>query len=287
MKCPRCSSQSTVKHGYVKRKPGLTRRYLCKACGRKFIHDDGFKQYRHNGEVITAALDLRAKGLSLSDVVDHLDQHHKVKLSRKTILDWQKKFGEKLKSFTQTLIPFLGNVFHADEMFIKVRTDWNYYWDCIDYATKFLVADHVSTIREDKEAVQFLTKIKKGSPEIPDEIHTDCSYDYPPAFRQVFPRKKIQRTSPAWQKRFKNNPIERLHNTLKQRYKTFRGFDNINSCEKFFDFYKIYYNFVRKHMTLSGRTPAQAAKINLNLPRNRFLGLIRRLWLKYLAAIAC
>ena len=287
MQCPKCNSQSVVRHGYVKRRQGLTRRLLCKECGRKFIKDDGFKQFRHDPKIITAALDLRAKGLSLADVVDHLDQHHRVKVCRKTISDWQKKFGKKLKSFTQTLSPYLGSILHADEMFFKVRKDWHYYWDCIDYQTKFIVADHVSDDRNDKEAIEFLNKIKVGSPCIPEEIHTDCSYDYPPAFRRVFPRKKIHKQFPAWKKKFKNNPIERFHNTIKQRYKVFRGFDNQKSSENFFDFYRIYYNFIRKHTSLGHITPAQAAKIKLNLKRNRLKSLIETYKLIIKRLFAC
>ena len=163
-------------------------------------------------------------------------------------------------------------------MFIKVRKEWNYYWDCLDYKTKFLVADHLSEERNFDEGTAFLNKIKLSSPEMPEEIHTDNSFDYPVAFRRVFPRKKIHVHYPAWKKKFKNNPIERLHNTLKQRYKTFRGFDNFNSCENFFDFYRIYYNFIRKHTTLGFITPSQAANIKLNLGRNRFKSLIEIFW---------
>src|SRR3989344_2070513 len=245
-KCPHCKNQSAVKHGILKRKNrGLVQRYQCTSCRREYIRDDGFKRFRHNPEVITVALDLRAKGLSLADIVDHLDQHYRVKVSRTTILDWQKNFGKKLSSFTQTLTPHLGNRFHADEMFVRVDGNWNFYWDCIDYFTKFIVAEHFSDIREDKEAIEFLKKIKAGSLKLPDEIHTDNSFDYPPAFRKVFPKRRIHRHYPAWKKKFKNNPIERLHNTLKQRYKTFRGFDNRDSAASFLTFFKIYYNFVR------------------------------------------
>lgn len=279
-KCKHCKKNSAIKRGVKKNKSGWITRYYCKDCGKWFVDRKGFERFRHSPEAITAALDLRAKGLSLSDVVDHLDQHYKVKVSRKTILDWQNKFSEKLKSFSQTLTPHLGTIFHADEMFIKVRKEWNYYWDCIDYETKFLVADHLSKEREENEAVQFLNKIKTGSPNMPEEIHTDCSYDYPPAFRKVFPRRRIHKYYPSWKKKFKNNPIERLHNTLKQRYKTFRNFDNFESCWNFFDFYKIYYNFIRKHMTLGFKTPAQAAKIELSLGRNRFRSLIEILIIK-------
>jgi len=273
-KCKFCKNNSAVKRGVKKNKSGWIPRFSCTNCGKWFVDRKGFENFRHSPEVITAALDLRAKGLSLADVVDHLDQHHRVKVTRKTVLDWQNKFGQKLKSFSQTLTPHLGGVFHADEMFIKVKKDWNYYWDCIDYDTKFMVEDHVSRIREEQEAVAFLKKIKFSIYELPKAIHTDCSYDYPPAFRAVFPRRRIHVSYPAWKKKFKNNPIERLHNTLKQRYKTFRGFDNIKTCEKFFDFYKVYYNFVRKHTTIGFITPAQSAGIELNLGRNRIRSLI-------------
>lgn len=282
--CKYCKVGSAVKAGLRKNKVGFTQRYVCTKCNKYFVKRDGFENFRHSPEVITAALDLRAKGLSLSDVVDHLDQHHRVRVCRSTILDWQKKFGKKLKSFTQTLQPQLGGTFHADEMFFKVRKDWNYYWDCIDYETKFLVADHISDERNDSEAVEFLNKIKCGSPQQPEVIHTDCSYDYPPAFRRVFPRRRIHKQYPAWKKKFKNNPIERLHNTLKQRYKTFRGFDNINACKTFFDFYKTYYNFIRKHTTLGFKTPAQVAKVSPQLGRNRIRSMIKFLLALYRAS---
>ena len=84
----------------------------------------------------------------------------------------------------------------------------------------------------------------------------------------------MHKASPAWKKKFKNNPIERFHNILKQRYKVFRGFDNIESAEKFFDFYRAYYNFIRKHMSLGMKTLAQAAKIELNFGRNRIRSMI-------------
>lgn len=272
--CKHCNKHSAVKYGLRKNKVGFTQRYICTKCKRTSVNRKGFENYRHSPEVITVALDLRAKGLSLSDVVDHLDQHHRVEVTRKTVLFWQREFGQKLKSFSQTLTPHLGKIFHADEMFVKQRKNWIYYWDCIDYETKFLIADHLSEERSYDEGTEFLNKIKLGSPEIPKEIHTDNSWDYPVAFRRVFPRKRIHKHYPAWKKKFKNNPIERLHNTLKQRYKVFRGFDNLQSAEKFFDFYRVYYNFIRKHMSLGMQTPSQAAKIDLSLGRNRFRSMI-------------
>jgi len=274
-KCVYCNKNSVVKYGLRKNKSGWVQKYLCHECKRSFIDRKGFENFRHKPEVITAALDLRAKGVSLADIVDHLDQHHRVRVSRKTVLDWQNKFGKKLKSFTQTLKPIIGGVVHADEMFVKVRKEWNYYWDAIDYTTKFLVGDHFSKERDYRECMLFMKSIKECSVNQPFEIHTDCSYDYPWPIKKVFGKKGIIHAYyPAWKNKFKNNPIERLHNTEKQATKTFRNFDNFDSTRQYFDFYRVYYNYLRKHTTLGGVTPAEAAGIFLNLQRNRFLSLI-------------
>ena len=277
-KCPYCKTHSAIKRGIKKNKCGWIPRYWCKRCDKWFVDRNGFESYRHKPEAITAALDLRAKGVSLADVVDHLDQHHRVKVSRKTILDWQNKFGKKLKSFTQTLKPVIGGQVHADEMFVKVRRKWNYYWDAMDYTTKFLVGDHLSKERNPTECIAFMESIKNCPINQPYEIHTDNSYDYPWPIKKVFGKKGILHAFyPAWKKNFKNNPIERLQNTLKQRYKVFRGFDNFESTKKFFGFYKVYYNFIRKHTSLGRTTPAEAAGIFLSLARNRFLSMIMML----------
>ena len=274
-KCPYCKKISAIKFGLRKNKSGFVQKYLCQDCKRSFTDRKGFERFRNKPEVITAALDLRAKGVSLGDVVDHLDQHHKVKVSRKTILDWQIKFGKKLKSFTQTLKPIIGGQVHADEMFVKVRKEWNYYWDAIDYTTKFLVGDHFSKERNYRECIEFMESIKNCPVNQPYEIHTDNSYDYPWPIKKVFGKKGIIHAFyPAWKHKFKNNPIERLHNTEKQTTKTFRGFDNFKSTKQFFDFNKIYYNFIRKHTSLGKTTPADSAGIFLELKRNRFLSLI-------------
>lgn len=274
-KCPHCKTNSAIKRGVKKNQSGWIPRYCCKKCNKWFVDRKGFENFRHTPEVISVALDLRAKGMSLGDVVDHLDQHHRVKLTRKTILDWQNKFGKKLKGFTQSLKPVIGGQVHADEMFVKVRKNWNYYWDAIDYTTKFLVGDHLSKERNYKECISFMKSIKDCPINQPVQIHTDCSYDYPWPIKKVFGKIGVMHVFyPAWKKKFQNNPIERLHNTEKQTIKTFRNFDNFESTKKFFNFNKIYYNFIRKHTTLGFITPAEAAGIFLNLGRNRFLSLI-------------
>ena len=66
--------------------------YYCAECGRRFTPDDGFKKFRHAPIIITTAIQLLAQGSSLSQIINYLNTNFRVKVSRKTILDWGKKF---------------------------------------------------------------------------------------------------------------------------------------------------------------------------------------------------
>lgn len=49
-----------------------------------------------------------------------------------------------------------------------------------------------------------------------------------------------------------NYPIERLHNNVKARTKTFRGFHgSISSANAIMKGYEVYYNFITKHQTIN------------------------------------
>ena len=62
-----------------------------------------------------------------------------------------------------------------------------------------------------------------------------------------------------------NNIIERFHNTLKERFKVTRGFGSTEGAENWLDGFVIQYNFIREHMSLDGKTPAQATGLDLPL----------------------
>jgi len=59
-----------------------------------------------------------------------------------------------------------------------------------------------------------------------------------------------------------NNIVERLHGTIRQRNKVMRGLDVEESAQTMMDGLRIYYNFLRPHTALNGKTPAQKAKID-------------------------
>jgi transposase-like protein len=50
--------------------------------------------------------------------------------------------------------------------------------------------------------------------------------------------------------------IERLQGTIRQRNKGMRGLDDVKTAQTMMDGLRIYYNFIRSHTTLNGKTPA-------------------------------
>jgi len=53
-----------------------------------------------------------------------------------------------------------------------------------------------------------------------------------------------------------------------------RGLKDEPTAHTIIDGFRIYYNFIRPHMALNGKTPAQEAKIGLGLDNNKWLTLI-------------
>jgi transposase-like protein len=69
--------------------------------------------------------------------------------------------------------------------------------------------------------------------------------------------------------------IERLHNSIRERTKTFRGFHGcIDSANSIMKGYSIFYNFIRKHQSIKCCPYELATDLKLN-SENKWLELIQ------------
>ena len=69
-----------------------------------------------------------------------------------------------------------------------------------------------------------------------------------------------------------NNKMERFNGEFRDREKVMRGIKKEDSV--MFDGYQIYHNFIRPHMGLNGKTPAEACGIDIK-GNNKWLTLIQ------------
>lgn len=55
-----------------------------------------------------------------------------------------------------------------------------------------------------------------------------------------------------------------------------RGMQNKDTAQELIDGFRNYYNFIRPHQALNGKTPAEMAGLDLGLGKNKWLGLIEK-----------
>lgn len=72
-----------------------------------------------------------------------------------------------------------------------------------------------------------------------------------------------------------NNPIERYNQEIKRRIIVFGSFRSFEGARIFLSMKSIIYNFINPHSELSGRTPAEAAGIYIQLHNDKLLNLIQ------------
>ena len=99
-KCPFCKKLSVVKQGCRKNKHCKKQKYQCLECKKWFVEDDGFKRMRHDPKIIARAIHMHNDGFSLFKTQYHLDQHDDVRVTKRTISQWTKKYSVFLKSNT-------------------------------------------------------------------------------------------------------------------------------------------------------------------------------------------
>jgi putative transposase len=272
MNCKYCHSENVVKNGKVKGKQV----YKCKDCRKRFIKNGKFARMRTDKNVIVAAINLYYDGLSLRKTQKNLKRLFGENVSQVTILNWLRKYSVLVKEYVKTLVPQLSGLWHEDETMLKCEGRNVWFWEMIDEDTRFLVASHISGARTLEDTIAIFKKGFEQSKVRPKAVFVDGSHVYSTAFNKVFwtMRKAtrpelVQRV--GIRARETNNIVERLHGTLKDRTKPMRGLKSFESTKLLLDGYAVHYNCVRPHQNLGGKTPAQAAR--MEVPSN-WKGLI-------------
>ena len=86
---------------------------------------------------------------------------------------------------------------------------------------------------------------------------------YPYAIDKVFGKEQRHTQSEGIYERKNNNLSERLQGTFRARTKVMRGLHSRESGQRFLDGWVIDYNFFRPHLALKGKTPADAAGLDV------------------------
>lgn len=280
--CPSCGSMEVVKDGKRKNKGKTLQRYSCKVCHYRFVVNIGFSKVKATPQAIMASLDLYFKGCSLRDIQDHLNQFYKIKVTHVAILKWVRKYMRLMRSYVEKLTPKTSGIWHTDEMTVNVNGELKWLWNLMDNDTRFLLASQIHKQRGVKDVREIFAEAKEKTKSMPIAVVHDGLRSYDEAFNKEFftlANPRVQNVRSIGQRNGFNQLVERIHGTIRERDKVMRALDNEESAKEFIEAFKIWYNFLRPHMSLGGLTPAERAGIRLGLGENRWEDLIKQAYI--------
>lgn len=184
--CPKCKSErSVVKRGKSYNRSGTVQRYYCKSCNKRFQGRISFKNMKHKAEIITSALDLYFRGLSLRQIVQHLQDCHQTIVSHATIHNWIRKYVILINEYLDKITIESSDRWHADETIIQLKGRHIRLWTLLDSESRFLIATHLSFTRGNSDADQLLQNGMKKSKNQPCSIVTDGLTSYNEAIKKI------------------------------------------------------------------------------------------------------
>lgn len=262
-RCVRCASDQIVKHGIRHNKSGDVQRFSCKNCHKRFTINLGFENMRATPQAITSAMQLYFTGESLRGVQKFI-RLQGVNVSHQTIYNWIQKYTNLMKKYIDKITPQVGDAWRADEVYTKVRGDLKYLFALCDDETRYWIAKEVADRKEGHDASGLFRQAKEVAGTKPKIIITDGLHSYSDAYRKEFwTQERRYRTLHVRHIHLKgdmnNNKQERFNGEFRDREKVMRGIKKADSI--IFDGYQIYHNYVRPHMGLDGKTPAESCGI--------------------------
>ena len=283
--CPRCNGTTIRKNGFrIIKNDQRRQRYSCKRCNYQFSQNENkFAMAYSDPKIITESLNLVMSGMSYRNAARHIHASHGITISHVSVLNWIGKYTKIIKEYVESFYPELGDVWSLDEMVLNIKDTekikktgfYEWLWNIIDPQTRFLIASQVSKRRDIQNAKNVIVNAKEQITKNPKYVITDSLAAYDEAIREEFKNRVAHVKTLSIQQGFVNRPVERYHNEIREKLKSRRGLGNQKSAQTFAELYKIHHNFVKPHQGLNGKTPAEAAGIDLNLGEDKYLDLIK------------
>ncbi len=256
--CPHCGCDRVAKNG----KQSGQQRYRCGDCHKKFRHNGMAPGHRVPSEQIGLAIRLFYSGMSYKQIGEAMaDAFDIPEPSKATLYEWVRDYTDRATAAMANYPAHTGPEWVADEMMVDVGGVKMWNWNVMDSETRYVLASHLAKERNAKQAEIVIGKAIKAAAEPPKSIKTDKLRSYTAAMEMEFPDiQHIQ--SQGIRAEINNNRSERLQGTYRQRVKTLRGLDSLETGQRYLDGWTLTYNLFREHESLGFDTPAQRARVN-------------------------
>ena len=236
-------------------------------------------------------------GLSARMTALVLSCMHGIEISHQTVQNYLRAAAVLADRFNHKYAgPLKDGTLAGDETYIKVADEWQYTWFVIGAESKAIRAYHVSEKRDAIAATATLSMALGGmqqEPALPIEFVADGLPSYDNAVQIInadaqgtpkpLTRRKVVglRNLDAESEQFRafKQLIERLNRTYKFHVRARTGFKNQQGAIALTALFVAYYNFLRPHGSLKGRTPIHVKDLDQ-------AHLLQGQWLKLLELAA-
>ncbi|MGA3108627.1 MAG: DDE-type integrase/transposase/recombinase [Candidatus Bathyarchaeia archaeon] len=231
---------------------------------------------RHNPQAITTAMQMYFSGESLRNTAKTL-RLIGAQVSHQTVYNWIEKYTALMEKYLDKITPQVSDTWRADELFLKVKGNMKYLYALMDDQTRFWIAQEVADTKFTADLRPLFQKGKEIAEKNPKTLITDGAPNFHEAFKDEFWTQKLE-TRPEHIRDIRmdgtvhNNKMERMNGEIRDRERVMRTLEKGDS--PILEGYQIFHNYIRPHMALKGRTPAEAAGITVE-GENKWLTLIQ------------
>ena len=218
---------------------------------------------KHNAHIMSLCLTLHVNlGLSLRKTSQALKDLYNISISHQQIANYCKTAAICVKPFVDQYPYEKGDVFTADETYIKIRGIKTYVWLIMNAATRSIIGYQVSDNRGVGPCILAMRMAFRGLAKLPMNFKFIADgYSAYPLAAMEFAKKlgkdfsfKITQVigltnddAVSTEHRPFKQMIERLNRTYKASYRHTNGFDNIDGANYDLALWVAYYNFLRPH----------------------------------------
>jgi putative transposase len=194
--------------------------------------------YRFPPEIISHGVWLYHRfSLSFRDVEELLAKRG-VMVTYETIRQWCRKFGPEYARKLRHRQGRLGDIWHLDEVFVKIGGERHYLWRAVDQDGD-VIEILVQRYRNAGAAKRFFRKLLKGQGNTPWKLVRDKLRSYSAAHRSLMP--SVAHDT----KRYENNRAEVSHQPTRQRERQMRRFKSAGQAQRFLSVHGVILNLFR------------------------------------------
>lgn len=267
-KCSHCESKNCIKDGKRETtRKGFVQKYECTDCKRHFSENQEYGRKWYPPEMITEALSLYCRGLSSRTIEDHLRSQRKSedeKIPRhNTISVWGRTFLAMMAEYLSQWAPSVSQIWSMDDLHLKLSDIKHYLYMVADYNHRFVLSHDMGDSKAADNVAPVTQEAKERARDVPDIMLRDGARNLNKAIKDTNTmvkngaRKNTHQVTAHLRGNATNLRHERLNRTIGERMRLPGTIKDKGS--KLIAGFITFYNFIRRHMGLGGKTPAESA----------------------------